>query len=84
MTALPARLAILSCSAVLMVPGAISAQPTTATTADTVRLTEWTVPWEKTTPRDPSLDASGRVWFVGQAGNYVGPTRSENRRLHPH
>jgi len=32
---------------------------------------EWTVPWERTRPRDPFVDATGRVWFVGQAGNYV-------------
>ena len=32
---------------------------------------EWTVPWEKTRPRDPIMDQSGKVWFVGQAGNYV-------------
>jgi virginiamycin B lyase len=32
---------------------------------------EWTVPWERTRPRDPYADARGRVWFVGQAGNYV-------------
>jgi virginiamycin B lyase len=32
---------------------------------------EWTVPWEKTRPRDPVMDPSGRVWFVGQTGNYV-------------
>lgn len=32
---------------------------------------EWTVPWEKTRPRDPIMDQSGRVWFVGQAGNYI-------------
>jgi virginiamycin B lyase len=32
---------------------------------------EWTVPWEDTRPRDPFVDAKGRVWFVGQAGNYV-------------
>jgi virginiamycin B lyase len=32
---------------------------------------EWTVPWEKTRPRDPIMDQSGRVWFVGQTGNYV-------------
>lgn len=36
-----------------------------------VQITEWTVPWEKTRPRDPYVDASGRVWFVGQAGNYI-------------
>lgn len=32
---------------------------------------EWTVPWEQTRPRDPFMDQSGRVWFVGQTGNYV-------------
>lgn len=35
------------------------------------KITEWTVPWEKTRPRDPYLDAKGQVWFVGQVGNYV-------------
>lgn len=37
--------------------------------ADAVK--EWTVPWSKTRPRDPYVDQRGRVWFVGQAGNYV-------------
>lgn len=32
---------------------------------------EWTVPWPNTRPRDPYPDARGRVWFVGQEGNYV-------------
>jgi virginiamycin B lyase len=32
---------------------------------------EWTVPWERTRPRDPIMDQTGRVWFVGQVGNYV-------------
>src|SRR5437763_15270610 len=32
---------------------------------------EWTVPWEKTRPRDPIMDQSGKVWFAGQAGNYI-------------
>ena len=32
---------------------------------------EWTVPWERTRPRDPIMDQSGRVWFVGQVGNYI-------------
>jgi virginiamycin B lyase len=36
-----------------------------------VQIMEWTVPWEKTRPRDPYLDKQGRVWFVGQGGNYV-------------
>ena len=32
---------------------------------------EFTVPWERTRPRDPIMDQKGRVWFVGQQGNYV-------------
>ena len=32
---------------------------------------EWTVPWQNTRPRDPIQDKTGRVWFVGQTGNYV-------------
>jgi virginiamycin B lyase len=48
------------------------ALPTLATGQTTVTITEWTVPWEKTRPRDPFLDKSGIVWFVGQGGNYVG------------
>lgn len=32
----------------------------------------WTVPFGAATrPRDPFADAEGRVWFVGQQGNYV-------------
>jgi virginiamycin B lyase len=33
---------------------------------------EWNVPWARTRPRDPYLDRQGRVWFVGQQGDYVG------------
>jgi len=36
-----------------------------------VEITEWTVPWEESRPRDPYVDSQGRVWFVGQRGNYV-------------
>ena len=33
---------------------------------------EWEVPFgAETRPRDPYADAQGRVWFVGQNGNYV-------------
>jgi virginiamycin B lyase len=31
----------------------------------------WSTPWDKTRPRDPYVDKTGRVWFVGQTGNYV-------------
>jgi virginiamycin B lyase len=44
---------------------------------------EWTVPWEKSRPRDPAVDAQRRVWFVGQEGNYVAyldPSNGQFRR----
>lgn len=34
-------------------------------------ITEWTVPWENTRPRDPFVDHLNRVWFVGQTGDYL-------------
>lgn len=37
----------------------------------TVAVNEWQVPWPNTRPRDPFVDAQGRVWFVGQEGHYV-------------
>jgi len=39
--------------------------------AQQVEIREWPVPWENSRPRDPFADAQGRVWFVGQVGNYV-------------
>jgi virginiamycin B lyase len=39
--------------------------------SQTVDIREWLVPWEHTVPRDPFVDRSGKVWFVGQAGHYV-------------
>jgi virginiamycin B lyase len=51
--------------------------------ADSVAITEWTVPWARSRPRDPFADARSRVWFVGQTGNYVAylePSSGEFRR----
>jgi virginiamycin B lyase len=36
-----------------------------------LQITEWKVPWDNTRPRDPYIDSRGRVWFVGQEGNYI-------------
>ena len=36
-----------------------------------VEITEWQVPWEDTRPRDPYVGPQGRVWFVGQQGDYL-------------
>lgn len=58
-----------------------------------VPITEWTVPYTDSRPRDPDVDSKGRVWFVGQAGNYVAylePTSGKFTRFdiaagtHPH
>lgn len=45
-------------------------------------LREWEIEWGGRT-RDPYVGPEGRVWFVGQAGNYVAyldPTTDERRR----
>ncbi len=42
-----------------------------SSTADSLEIKEWLVPWEKSRPRDPYVDKLGRVWFVGQRGHYV-------------
>src|SRR6266850_4503394 len=52
-------------AAALLAPAVTAAQQTTT-------IQEWNVPWANTRPRDPYLDRQGRVWFVGQVGDYVG------------
>jgi len=38
---------------------------------DGLEISEWTVPWPGTRPRDPYAGPDGRVWFVGQTGDYL-------------
>lgn len=45
---------------------------TAAADSPTLEITEWEVPWANTRPRDPWRGPDGRVWFVGQTGDYVG------------
>lgn len=47
------------------------ATPTLAAQEPAVAIQEWTVPWDGSRPRDPYVAPDGRIWFVGQAGNYV-------------
>lgn len=35
------------------------------------KVEEWTVPWPASRPRDPYVAPDGRIWFVGQSGNYL-------------
>ncbi|MDX2059442.1 MAG: hypothetical protein SFV24_16650 [Gemmatimonadales bacterium] len=62
--------ALLRLSAVLL-PGATFAATVVAQVPPTGPIQEWQVPWEKSRPRDPAVAPDGRIWFVGQAGNYV-------------
>ncbi|MCA9737672.1 MAG: lyase [Gemmatimonadetes bacterium] len=39
--------------------------------AQELSIDEWQVPWERSRPRDPYVGPDGRVWFVGQVGNYA-------------
>ena len=57
-------------ASLLLVPalGTAAAPPAVA---QRVEITEWTVPWENSRPRDPYVDSRGRVWFVGQRSDYV-------------
>jgi virginiamycin B lyase len=51
--------------ALLVMPSVLQAQDSVT------KIDEWLVPWEDSRPRDPYVDQQGRVWFVGQVGNYV-------------
>jgi virginiamycin B lyase len=55
----------------------VAAEPVTA---QTINVREWHVEWEGR-PRDPDIDRQGRVWFVGQAGNYIGMFDPQTERF---
>ena len=58
---------ILAFAAMLTLPS----PPAEAQTSRDPALEEWTVPYSASRPRDPMVGPDGRVWFVGQVGNYV-------------
>jgi virginiamycin B lyase len=60
------RLGIVAIAAVLTAWSA----PLTAQDGNTFDLKEWAVEWGGR-PRDPAVAPDGKVWFVGQAGNYL-------------
>lgn len=37
----------------------------------TVDFEQWLVEWPNTRPRDPAVAVDGRIWFVGQSGDYA-------------
>lgn len=66
-------LSLLPSVAYLVFSGAAPAlsPPDPAATLDSILVREWKVPWDKTRPRDPYVAQDGRIWFCGQAGNYI-------------
>ncbi len=46
-------------------------QPPAESDLPEVSIEEWTVPWERSRPRDPAVASSDEIWFVGQRSNYV-------------
>jgi virginiamycin B lyase len=69
---------IINVFAVLLLLGAGSPGVAPAVADNTVDIKEWNVPWENTRPRDPFVDMKGRVWFVGQGGDYLAYLRPED------
>ena len=55
-----------------LLPASLLAQAAATPASTQPEAKEWQVPWGASTrPRDPYADSQGRVWFVGQEGNYV-------------
>jgi len=69
-------------------PGTVEGAPVPRTAAAPAApaplpIDEWDVPWENTRPRDPYVAPDGRVWIVGQRGDYLAvldPMSGEFRR----
>lgn len=61
--------------------GFAAALATTAAAQETVDIKEWDVPYENTRPRDPFAESATSVWFVGQAGGYLGHLDAETGEI---
>ena len=46
-----------------------------------IHIEYWQVPWPHTRPRDPAVAQHGRIWFVGQGGNYAATFDTETRQF---
>jgi virginiamycin B lyase len=71
-------------SAFLLAAVALPATDLRAQAEDDPELTEWTVPWDGTRPRDPYVGPAGDVWFVGQQGHYIGKLDPETGSFMKH
>jgi virginiamycin B lyase len=64
-------LAVACLAAMLAGLGLPAPRPPAPVSDPPLEITEWTVPWPDSRPRDPFPDREGRIWFVGQVGNYI-------------
>jgi virginiamycin B lyase len=62
---------ILCLSAAILSAGALLALAPAAQAQTNVEFEEWEVPWGGG-PRDPFVENSSSIWFVGQGGHYLG------------
>lgn len=46
-----------------------------------VEIEHWQVPWPNTRPRDPAVAQDGRVWLVGQGGDYAAVFNPKTRQF---
>jgi virginiamycin B lyase len=79
-----ARLGVLLLAAALPVSARAATPDFSTPEGAAVQIHEWIVPWPNTRPRDPSVGADGRIWFVGQLDNYLAvfnPDTAEFRRI---
>lgn len=67
--------------ALAVLPLALAAATADAA-AQSLDIREWPVPWADSRPRDPYVAADGRVWFVGQVGNYVAYLQPASGEFH--
>jgi virginiamycin B lyase len=65
-----------------LILAALVALPTVGVAQQPVPVNEWEVPWKDARPRDPVADHTGRVWFVGQQGNFVATLDPKSGRFH--
>ena len=66
------RFTALALAMAFLLPAGLDAQQgREAPPANDPEITEWTVPYDNTRPRDPMVGPDGRVFFVGQTGDYI-------------
>lgn len=68
---------------IVLALAALPAAPAWAQT-NPIEIEEWSVEWRDTRPRDPAVADDGRIWFVGQAGDYAAafdPATEEMKRF---